>query len=1064
MARVRGRGGAWSGPYIPWMTRLQTLRWSAALSIVATTAALPLSAQDTAHVVLVSTTDIHGHISGWDFIEGRPFPGGLSRAGTVIDSLRAKYPGQVVLVDAGDDLAGDQFAAYFATHPRTPHPAMEIMDALEYDAIVPGNHEFNYGFDFFKETFRGQNFRPVCANCVLPGAGYNGTDSLLFAPFITVPRGRVRVAIAGLTTPGAMVWDAEHLRGKLQIRPVGDRSTLFRRMRTEADVVIAVIHSGMDGAASYDTAGIGDENVAASLAGGTDRPDAVVVGHSHREMRDSVINGVHFVQPLNWARSLSVLHLSLRKVGARWQVAGAQGELVSLANVPESGRLTRRLDPLVSAVRYWAEEIVGYASGPFEARAARTGATPLTAWMGETMRRAARADLAATAAFSTRRGIPDGDVRRSDVFGIYPYENTLRGVRVTGAQLRAYLEQTSQYYVIGADNKLAVDPRFPGYNFDIITGADYDFDLSRPMGQRVTRLEFRGRAIAPTDSFTLAVNNYRQAGGGGFRMLAHAPVVYRSEEGVRDLLEAAVRADTLRPERFARASWRIVPREREDEARVLAGVPPRPRPSAPRDTVVLRILATNDLHGQLDPRVWPWSSERPVGGLANLKTVMDSLTAECGCPVIKLDAGDEFQGTLGSNLTQGAPVVDAMNRIGIQAAAVGNHDFDWGISNLQRRMAESRYPWLAANIVDSATGRRPEWLKGWTMLQAGPRKVAVIGYAHPATPSMSFKANVAGLRFVAGPGPVRDAIAEARAQHPDFVVLVAHYGGNCTDACRGELFALVDSLGPEALDAVIGGHSHGSVLGTSRSGIPVLQGGSSGRAIARIDLIKTVVGARQVRSALDTIWADRVRPDTAVDRMLATYRPRADSLAHRVVGTIALPMARRGGDYPLGRLIADADRNALRTDIAMINNGGIRRDLPAGPLDYGTAFELMPFGNRLVKVTLPGSAVKQILEATLADGAPNLHISGVVVKWDSTARSGRRVREVRFVDGRKLEDRKQYTLTVPDFLAQGAEEFAVLTQYPRDPVGVLDLDAFTAYLGRLPQPIQPPADARFVTH
>ena len=167
MASPPGRGGGGGGPYIERMTRLQSLKWLAALSFLAA----PLRAQDTAHVVLVSTTDIHGHISGWDFIEGRPFGGGLTRAGTVIDSLRARYPGQVVLVDAGDILAGDPFDTYFATHPRTPHPAMEIMDALEYDAIVPGNHEFNYGFDYFKTSYHGQNFRPVCANCVLPGAG-----------------------------------------------------------------------------------------------------------------------------------------------------------------------------------------------------------------------------------------------------------------------------------------------------------------------------------------------------------------------------------------------------------------------------------------------------------------------------------------------------------------------------------------------------------------------------------------------------------------------------------------------------------------------------------------------------------------------------------------------------------------------------------------------------------------------------------------------------------------------------------------------------------------------------
>ncbi|MEP6745075.1 MAG: 5'-nucleotidase C-terminal domain-containing protein, partial [Gemmatimonadota bacterium] len=696
-------------------------------------------------------------------------------------------------------------------------------------------------------------------------------------------------------------------------------------------------------------------------------------------------------------------------------------------------------------------------------RGSRAGATPLTAWIGEVERRTANADLAATPAFSTRRGLPAGDIHRADLFGIYPYENSLRAIKISGAQLRAYLEQTSRYYVVGADGKLAVDPRFPGYNFDIVTGADYDLDLGRPAGQRVTRLQVRGRAVAPTDSFTLALNNYRQSGGGGFTMFAGARVVYDQPEGLRDLLEAAVRADTLRPERFARESWRIVPQEREDQARALAGAPLRARAAAPRDTVLLRILATNDLHGQLDPRVWPWSGGRPVGGLAVIKTLMDSLTAECHCPVIKLDAGDEFQGTLGSNITFGRPVVDAFNRIGIQAAATGNHDYDWGVDSLQRRVAESRYAWLAANVVDSATGRRPDWLKRWTMLTAGPRKVAVIGYAHPATPSMTFRAAVAGLRFIPGPAPIQAAIAEARAEHPDFVVLVAHFGGDCKETCTGELFALIDSLGTGAVDAVIGGHTHWTVRGTSRSGIPVLQGGSSGRAIARIDLVRTVVGAREARTGLDTAWADRILPDRGVDSMLARYRPAVDSLARRRVAEIALPLARRGNDYPLGRLIADAFRNALRTDLALTNNGGIRRDLPAGVLDYGTAYELMPFGNRLVKVTLPGSAVKALLENILADGSPDAHLSGAVVRWDSTAARGRRVKEVRLPDGRRLDDKRQYTLAVPDFLAQGGETYGILTRYPQDPIGLLDLDAFLSYLRRMPQPIQPPADPRFVT-
>ena len=1041
------------------MPTLRTFRVLAAL----VAGAAPLAAQDTAHVVVVSTTDVHGHEGGWDFVEGRPFPGGLTRAATVIDSLRAKYPGQVVLVDAGDLLAGDPFATYWHDHARDPHPMLEAMDALEYDAIVPGNHEFNYGWDFFHRVYTGRNFRPVCANCLMPGAGFGGRDSLLFAPFITVSRGGVRVAIGGLTTPGSMVWDGEKIRAHLTILPIGDRSVLWSSMRAGADLVIGVIHSGMDGAASYDTTGIGDENVAGTLASGTTRPDLVVVGHSHREMRDSVINGVHFVQPRNFAQSVSVAHVSLRRTGGRWVVTEIHADLVPLARVPEDARLARRVEPLAAPVKSWAGELIGYTTAAFRPEAARAGATPLTTWMGEVMRAAAHSDLASTPAFSTRKGLPDGDLRRADLFGIYPYENTLRAVKISGADLRAYLEQSARYYVVGPDGKLGTDPQIPGYNFDVVVGADYDIDLTRPLGQRITRLLVRGRAVAPTDSFTLALNNYRQAGGGGFGMLAHAPVVYDRGENVRDLLIAAATGDTLRPERYARESWRIVPLAMEDQARTLAGAPLRPRASAPTDTVILRILATNDLHGQLDPRVWPWSSGRPVGGLPQVKTLMDSL-ANCGCPVIKLDAGDEFQGTLGSNLTFGRPVVEAFDRIGIQAAAIGNHDVDWGTDTLRHRMAESTYPWLASNIVDSATGQAPSWVKGWTMLQAGSRKVAIVGYAHPNTPSMTFKASVAGLKFLPGPVPVKMAIAQARAAGADLVVLLAHFGGDCKATCTGELFALVDSLGPGAVDAVIGGHSHWSVFGTSHTGVPVLQGGSSGRAIARIDLVKTVVAAREVRAAIDTVWADRIRPDPGIDSILARYRPAADSMAHRAMATLALPLERKGDQYALGNLIADAYRNALRTDFGLMNNGGIRRDLPAGTLDYGTAYELMPFGNRLVKVTLPGRAVKELLEAMLANDQVYSHVSGMTVRWDSTAQTGHRVKEVRLPDGHKLDDGHQYTLATIDFVAQGGEEYGLLTRYPQDPIGTLDLDAFLGYLRRLPQPVNAPTEPRFTTH
>ncbi len=289
-------------------------------------AAAPVS-QDTAHLVVVATTDVHGRATHWNYLDDRPGPGGLARAATVVDSLRRRYPDQVVLVDAGDLIQGDPFAAYFASvAPRDPNPIVDAMNAMRYDAMAPGNHEYNWGLDVFRHTF------------ALPG------DTLMFPATTVVRRGPVRVGIAGFTTPGVMVWDRENVRGRARVAPVGSAAAeTVRRLDRQADFTLVLIHSGMDGSASYDTTGVGDENVAATFAALPVKPDMVVVGHSHREMRDSVIAGVHFVQPRNWAQSLSVMHVSLVRGDDGWRPVRWRGELVPLRDVPPSPVVMRRL-------------------------------------------------------------------------------------------------------------------------------------------------------------------------------------------------------------------------------------------------------------------------------------------------------------------------------------------------------------------------------------------------------------------------------------------------------------------------------------------------------------------------------------------------------------------------------------------------------------------------------------------------------------------------------------------------------------------------------------------------
>ncbi|HYT84189.1 MAG TPA: hypothetical protein VEK86_12085, partial [Gemmatimonadales bacterium] len=121
-----------------------------------------------------------------------------------------------------------------------------------------------------------------------------------------------------------------------------------------------------------------------------------------------------------------------------------------------------------------------------------------------------------------------------------------------------------------------------------------------------------------------------------------------------------------------------------------------------QDSTVLRVLAINDFHGALEARPWPWSGGRLVGGAAVLKPWLDSLARACRCTAVRLDAGDEMQGTLLSNFFYGRPAIAALNAFGIDAAAIGNHEFDWSVDTLRARMAGARYRFLAANITDSA--------------------------------------------------------------------------------------------------------------------------------------------------------------------------------------------------------------------------------------------------------------------------------------------------------------------------------------------------------------------------
>ena len=422
------------------------------------------------------------------------------------------------------------------------------------------------GVPLMDRALSAATFPFVSANIrVLPA------DTLALHPYVVVRRNGVRIGITGFTTPGVMVWNRDKIAGRLRVTPLAREAPgVLRELRKDADLVVVLAHSGLDGLSSYDTTGVGPENDAVSLARGAVHPDIVIVGHSHRELVDSVISGVHFVQPQPNARGLAIVRVTLVQGADGWRPVSIRAERVVLDRVTPASRVVRRIAEVQNTVLGWVGQNIGEAEGPMRAATARVEDTPLLRFIHQVQRRASGAQLSAAPVFDIRAGFEFGQVRLGDLFRLYPFENTLRAIRISGDQLRAYLEQSARYFFVDSTGKVFVNAFVPGYNYDVIGGAEYSIDLTHPPGQRITRLLVGGKAVSAADSFSLALSSYRQAGGGNYAMLRDAPVVYDKGEKIRDLLVAEIRRrKTIDPDSFTGSSWSMVPESAARQARAL---------------------------------------------------------------------------------------------------------------------------------------------------------------------------------------------------------------------------------------------------------------------------------------------------------------------------------------------------------------------------------------------------------------------------------------------------------------------------------------------------------------
>lgn len=543
---------------IPRRFLLQTLgRLACLLALWAAGAAAETPERVT--ITVLGTTDLHGSLFPIDYYAGTPANRGLVKIATLVRQIRAEQP-HVLLVDSGDTIQGSPLAYYFARkEPARPNPTIAVMNAMRYDAMAVGNHEFNFGLDVLEKARRESRFAWLAANV----RADNPTRRRRFGSYIIRNVAGVRVGILGFITPGVPRWEIPaHYKGFRFDDIVKTAQQIVPRLRRKVDVLIVIAHSGMerDTASSEAFSTVPRENVIAELARSVPGIDVILFGHSHRELPEQMLNGVLLAQAKNWAQSLARADIVMeRSATRRWRVAAKRSSTIPVTPaVPHDPEIEALARPYHEATQAYLDTPVATSPRAMDGLTARYEDHPFVDLIHRVQIEYGGADVSMATLFLPSARVPAGPVTVRQLAALYIYENTLYTVEMTGEQLRQALEQAASFYPAWP-LKEGEALRLPGYNADCAQGVSYVVDLTRPVGQRVRDLTYGGQPLDPARKLRVATNNYRYTGGGQYPYKG-LPVVYRSPREIRELiLESVSRAGQIPGE--ADGNWRLVPRE-----------------------------------------------------------------------------------------------------------------------------------------------------------------------------------------------------------------------------------------------------------------------------------------------------------------------------------------------------------------------------------------------------------------------------------------------------------------------------------------------------------------------
>ena len=525
------------------------------LSLLATGALLvslmpaAFAADNEKHITILGTSDMHGNIWGFSYEDNKETDNnGMARLYTYIQQARSENP-NTILIDAGDDIQGTIMTDdLYNKTPDQAHPVITAMNYMGYDAMTLGNHEFNWGIPTM-QTILGQADFPVLA------ANVTGTDGkpVTGAGWTMVEKDGVKVAIIGVVTPDVPIWDG----GKEGIEDATFEAAnvavgkAIDEIGDQADVIVVSAHMGMY--AEFDEEGGSDS--AQKILDDNPEIDVLQVAHNHvvvKEQQGNVVIG----GARNGGRDITRFDLTLDKDN---NITASSVEIVDMTGVTPSQEIREiplvakahqetidfiaggtdesgePLPPLgTTTAKFQPEnEIAGLPQGKLED-------TAVMDLINKIQLENSGADVSAAALFKNTSDLPAGDINYGNIFDIYKFDNTLYRVKVTGAELKAYMEWSAECYNQWkeGDINISFDPEYPGYLYDMFAGVDYEIDLSQPKGERVKNVMFKGEPLKDDQTLTLAVNNYRYSSALKGQNLISGTKEWESSNSIRDMIVA----------------------------------------------------------------------------------------------------------------------------------------------------------------------------------------------------------------------------------------------------------------------------------------------------------------------------------------------------------------------------------------------------------------------------------------------------------------------------------------------------------------------------------------------